>query len=245
MAMKEYFEIDGVTVPFAIVRKKGQKHINIRISHTGDLRVSAPHAASDARIRKALASKKVWLSRRLTETNTRAPMMDPLRRIMIDGQWLETRIVREKSADRLYIDSAQGILRLYAPELEGRSGETAVTEELTALLGKTIRKWARKRLIDDVCGVSAEYDIGISRIFVRNQRTRWGSSSGRGNLSLNWRAVMLPPDVRRYLILHELAHQREMNHSRAFWRRVAAWCPEYESHDRWLKGYSFLLGVLR
>ena len=77
---------------------------------------------------------------------------------------------------------------------------------------------------------------------VRNQRSRWGSCSRRGTISLNWRLIQAPVFVRDYLILHELAHLKEMNHSRRFWREVARLCPDFAQAERWLKEHASLLG---
>jgi predicted metal-dependent hydrolase len=83
--------------------------------------------------------------------------------------------------------------------------------------------------------------VPVRRISIRNQRSRWGSCSRRGTISLNWRLIQAPPAVRDYLILHELAHFREMNHSQRFWREVARLCPQFAEAERWLNQHSDLL----
>ena len=88
---------------------------------------------------------------------------------------------------------------------------------------------------------AAVHQLPVRRITVRNQRSRWGSCSRRGTISLNWRLIQAPPFVRDYLILHELSHVREMNHSPRFWREVERVCPDYETAERWLKQHSALL----
>jgi predicted metal-dependent hydrolase len=80
-------------------------------------------------------------------------------------------------------------------------------------------------------------------VSVRNQRSRWGSCSARGTVSLNWRLVRTPDNVRDYIILHELAHLREMNHSDRFWARVAETCPGWREAERWLKRHGSLVGL--
>jgi predicted metal-dependent hydrolase len=78
-------------------------------------------------------------------------------------------------------------------------------------------------------------------VTVRNQRTRWGSCSRRGTISLNWRLIQTPPFVSDYIILHELMHLREMNHSPRFWRQVETVCPGYRTAEEWLKPHASLL----
>jgi len=75
----------------------------------------------------------------------------------------------------------------------------------------------------------------LRRVCVRDQRSRWGSCSTRGTVSLNWRLIQMPPSVRDYLILHELAHFRQMNHSTFFWEIVEAMDPYYLEAEHWLR----------
>lgn len=81
----------------------------------------------------------------------------------------------------------------------------------------------------------------LRRVIVRSQKSRWGSCSRRGTISLNWRLVQTPVYVRDYIILHELAHLRVMNHSKRFWNEVARLCPDYQKAEAWLKRNSELL----
>lgn len=71
------------------------------------------------------------------------------------------------------------------------------------------------------------YDFKFNRISVRNQRTRWGSCSKKGNLNFNYRLLMLPQYLADYIIIHELCHLKEMNHSQGFWSLVAQVFPNY------------------
>ena len=89
---------------------------------------------------------------------------------------------------------------------------------------------------------AGRHNLQVNRVSVRNQRTRWGSCSRRGQISLNWRLVQTPVSVRDYIVLHELAHLKEMNHSRRFWAEVARLCPEFAQAERWLKANPGLLG---
>lgn len=81
--------------------------------------------------------------------------------------------------------------------------------------------------------------MGISpkRVAIRDQRTRWGSASTLGNLNFSWRVAAMPDEIQDYIVIHELAHLREMNHSPAFWEIVGAYCPEYRQHRAWLRRY--------
>ena len=79
--------------------------------------------------------------------------------------------------------------------------------------------------------------VGVTygRITIRNQRTKWGSCSSKGNLNFNCLLMLAPPEVLDYVVIHELCHRRQMNHSPRFWAEVARICPDYQSCRRWLK----------
>jgi predicted metal-dependent hydrolase len=102
-------------------------------------------------------------------------------------------------------------------------------------------KLAAKEFPPRVFELAAAHQLPVRRVTVRNQRSRWGSCSRRGTISLNWRLIQAPPFVRDYLIFHELAHLREMNHSHRFWREVERLCPEFEIAEQWLRKNSSLL----
>lgn len=89
--------------------------------------------------------------------------------------------------------------------------------------------------------LAALLQVSVQRVTVRNQRSRWGSCSRAGTISLNWRLVQTPDFVRDYICVHELMHRREMNHSARYWRHVADAFPRWEEAERWLKANAGLL----
>jgi len=104
-----------------------------------------------------------------------------------------------------------------------------------------LHKLAAQELPPRVMELASHHGINMSRVSVRNQKSRWGSCSRRGTVSLNWRLMQAPGFVRDYIILHELAHRRQMNHSEKFWQEVERLFPDYLQAERWLKQHSNLL----
>ncbi|HVS53121.1 MAG TPA: M48 family metallopeptidase [Opitutaceae bacterium] len=91
--------------------------------------------------------------------------------------------------------------------------------------------------------LAAETGVDVKHVTVRNQRSRWGSCSATGTISLNWRLVQTPDFVRDYIVYHELMHLREMNHSSRFWARVEEVCPGWREAERWIKRNGALVGL--
>lgn len=85
--------------------------------------------------------------------------------------------------------------------------------------------------------------VTYGRISIRDQKTRWGSCSAKGNLNFNWRLMLAPPRVLDYVVVHELCHRKEMNHSKAFWNEVGTILPDYKELRKWLRdnGNSLIL----
>lgn len=111
---------------------------------------------------------------------------------------------------------------------------TSVKRALEALY----RRKARERFEDSADHYAAKMGVEYDRIEVRNQRTKWGSCSTSGTIGLNWRLMMAPPDVVDYVVIHELAHLREPNHSDAFWSLVSSYDTDYAEHRSWLENNS-------
>jgi predicted metal-dependent hydrolase len=104
-----------------------------------------------------------------------------------------------------------------------------------------LREEARRDITDSVRIRAALMMVQPNGISIKDQRTRWGSCSSKRNLSFNWRLIMAPPAVLDYIVVHELAHLIEMNHSARFWRIVRAHCVDFELHRAWLKADAWLL----
>ena len=137
------------------------------------------------------------------------------------------RFVKEKRAwiaEKLEL-AAQREQRKNAP-----GGQPFTEREIRELAERALRELPpRIRQYADRMGVT------YGRVTIRNQRSRWGSCSSKGNLNFNCLLMLAPPEVQDYVIVHELAHRREMNHSPRFWHIVEEILPDYKKRKQWLR----------
>jgi hypothetical protein len=103
-----------------------------------------------------------------------------------------------------------------------------------------LRRLAARELPARLSELARLHGFVVSAVSIRNQRTRWGSCSRSGRVSLNWRLIQLPPAVCDYVLLHELTHLRHPNHSARFWRELARLCPGHADARRWLRSSKLL-----
>lgn len=228
----------GRNVPVDVYTRKQQKYIRLRISGEGRVRLSAPAGTPLPELRKALQSKQKWLEKHLDRIRSRFDSIDPLTVLLLEGEYLQVEHVpARRKTGALFLHPKEGRAELRGPELS--------RQEWLQVIARGLRKEAEHRLPKLAQQLSRETGISYQRLYLRNQRTRWGSSSSLGNISLNWRSVMLPGQVQRYLILHELVHQHHLNHSPQFWSTLSAYCPQLEQAERWLKANSALISLFR
>lgn len=100
---------------------------------------------------------------------------------------------------------------------------------------RAFRERARIELPARLYEIAGAHGVTVSSVSIRNQRTRWGSCGRDRHISLNWRLVLMPSAVRDYVLIHELMHLRRLDHSPAYWKLVAAACPDYREARQWLR----------
>lgn len=177
------------------------------------------------------------------------------RPVRVNGRVELVRFVRVKRARRYLLRvGTDGNLRVTLPpggslseatafvrkqaEWIAREQARALRAAMAALPVKeaaSLRAQAEAELPRRLRELAKQHGFSVSRVNVRDQRTRWGSCSRRGSISLNWRLIQMPAHVRDYILLHELAHLRYLNHSRHFWKLLASICPWYRDAHSWLR----------
>lgn len=190
------------------------------------LRVSAPRWLPQEDIERALVQKSNWILRKLVEQRERARRVAAARIEWRDGagmNYLGTRLTLRLGAAQagVTLDEEAQLLHLHLPVL---SSEDEVREAVQAWLKRRARA-----LFEPRCAYfAAALGVQMTSLRLSSAQTRWGSASADGSIRLNWRLIHFSPAIIDYVVAHELAHLREMNHSPRFWAVVASVLPDYE-----------------
>ncbi len=205
------------------VRTRRARRYILRVRPDGSLRVTLPQWGSKREAMAFVETQRRWIEReRARVVAERGPVeWEDGSAILLDGRAVRIAI-RQDASGRAAIYGDRCV-----PLRDGGSVREAIEADLRAL--------ARERLVPRLEALASVHGLQVARVTIRNQRSRWGSCSPGGAIALNFRLVQAPPDVRDYVLVHELMHLRQQNHSRRFWRLVAAACPAFRDAERWLK----------
>jgi predicted metal-dependent hydrolase len=229
--------LGGERVSYGIRVSDKAKRARILVGASGVV-VVLPRGVSKERASGLLQRHSEWLLKQLEWVRS---LHEQLRarglgkeNILFRGAELPVRIVEE----------AYGRHSLPVEQVNGKL-EIRVQRGGTLSPAQMLEAWLRNhaRLDFQVCVMARSLEMGqkAGRVSILGQRTKWGACSGRGNLTFNWRLVMAPRAVLDYVVVHELAHLSEPNHSGKFWRLVRSYCPEFDGHKEWLRKNQELL----
>ncbi len=211
-------EVGAHTYPVAIARHRRARRYVLRMTPEGALRITVPRGASVAGGLAFAKGQGAWIAR------------EHARRLIRSRAWADGGLVwfRGERVSLIMGDTTV----TFGPETIARPKDDG---KLRLAFEARVRLIAKLELPARCAELALRHALTVSRVTIRNQRSRWGSCSSRGAIALNWRLVQMPAEVSDYVILHELMHMRQPNHSRKFWREVAAVCATWRDSERWLR----------
>ena len=222
-------------VPYVFKRVPRRRHVHILVNDEGTPEVRAPWRFSRRKAREMLRENADWVLSALDTVRARLAerprLVTGTRLPLLDGS------VRLDVRPRAQVDMFE-CARPWRGRAERRGPDLRVA---TASLGDgelraLIERWYRREAATWFAGRVEHYAprLGVrpSRVTIRGQRSRWGSCSGKGTVSLNWRLMMVPSALADYVVVHELCHLRHMNHSPRFWAMVGGVVPDYRERRR-------------
>ena len=220
-------------LPVRFHRNPRARHYLIYVRTDRSIRLTLPRRGNRTEGLEFARSRGRWIERQLRKID--ASMVSPKSwvagtEILLRGQVYVLQI--EERADASLARVGEEVFPIHAG-----------AANLRPLVETHFRQLARRELPPRVVECAGRHGLTPRKITVRNQSSRWGSCSASGSISLNWRLIQTPAEVRDYIILHELMHLREMNHSPRFWKLVEQACPDYEQAENWLRINTARLGL--
>ncbi len=205
------------------VRSK-RKTLSLIVEPDGTLTVRAPLRMKKADIQKFVEEKQDWIKRK----QARALEDAPTPRRYVDGETFT--YLGEEILLRIVPDGKPALVM---------DGVFKLTKSSQPLAKSYFEAWYKKQarvvLTERVVHFARSRKVKPGRIRISSAKTRWGSCSPKKTLSFTWRLVMAPLEIIDYVVVHELCHLEEMNHSKAFWARVEGILPDYKARRKWLK----------
>jgi predicted metal-dependent hydrolase len=203
------------------VRMRRARRYILRVRADGTVRVTVPRGGSRAEAVRFVEKHASWIQRERAR----------VRSTHITPEWTDgaTMLLRGERIT-IHVNGNNGSRTV-------RYGDRVVHApgDLRAAIESDLRALAREELVPRLHSLAAAHGVAIARVTIRNQRSRWGSCSRSRAIALNFRLVQMPPVVSDYVLLHELMHVRQPNHSRSFWRLVEEVCPTFRAAEHWLK----------
>ena len=202
--------------------RRARRYI-LRVRPDGTLRVTVPRGGSRREAEAFVAQNQKWIVRERERVGAEhAPVeWHAGSEILLRGAAVPIQVAPD------------------GPQLVVAYGDRRVVTsdalDLRAAIETDLKQLARVELIPRLHELAAEHGLSVAAVSIRNQRSRWGSCARNGNIALNFRLVQMPQPIRDYVLIHELMHIRQQNHSRRFWRLVEAACPAFRDAERWLR----------
>ncbi len=208
-----------------ILERKKVKHARIRVSENLSVRVLVPENFDNTDIQNLLKKKQSWIDKNLNKFKSRTEKIK-----LHDNQILlfgnkYTYFYRAEYHNKVVINKEHKTIQSKINLLDK-------DQQL-----KWHKRYAKRHITKRLKEIAKEYKFKYNKVFIRDQRTKWGNCSTQKNLSFNWRLIKTPDFVIDYLIFHELVHTRTMNHTAKFWTELRSLYPEYPEAVKWLDRY--------
>jgi predicted metal-dependent hydrolase len=237
----EDLDVEGRSVE--ITRRPYKRSLGLTLKMNGKISVSAPKGVSSSKIRDFVLSQEEWIKANLSKyENVRQAY--PKKRV-VEGELFpflgqQFPLLFEACTGKPCFKIRDGKLVCgVRREVWHCFDPHQPHPELLASLTHFYKKKAREVLLKSVQDFAGRMQLHPTGLSFRAQRTRWGSCSSKGRISLNWKMIIAPLEVIDYVVIHELSHLKYYNHSSSFWSLVATQSPSYRVHRDWLKTHQF------
>lgn len=225
--------LGGKKVVYTVRESRRARTLRLKISVRDGLEVVIPPGAKSQDVEAALLNHARWILKHYPQAVAERPAERKLisgEKLLYLGQErvLDVGIKPRGKAISVLLDGDRLNVRLPA-------GTPATQDTIRAALESWYRAQAKDFIVPRVAELAKQHGFQYGRVTIKGQSTRWGSCSSQRNLNFNWRLMFAPTAAIDYVIIHELCHLQELNHSRRFWTLVARFCPDYRRWVKWFK----------
>lgn len=235
MKDKYYIENDDKRIYYTLFKTK-RKTIGIIIDRNGEVRVHAPYRASEKQICEVIKKRAGWIVKKVNEVRIRNSNFAG--RQFVSGEKFLYR-GKEYTLETVERNSAKPDVLIQGDYMIVYIPGGLLAEYRKQAIKEALIKWYRQRFAEIIKEKFEKYSLQIKaaphKVAIKDQKTRWGSCSKKGNINLNWRLIMAPDDIIDYVVVHELCHLKVMNHSKDFWNLVKSVLPNCRESRKWLK----------
>lgn len=239
MQIKEYMHnliIGSKVISYTIRKSLRAKYVRILISADG-VQVVAPVFIDDKEIILLVEKKREWIYKKVLNFHQRYTPMKPQgkfttgEKLLLMGEYYQINILENVGG--------KSCIKFLNDQFFVSINQEIPPEKRAEVIRSKLEQWyidyAKKFIAERLELFKVKIGVKITTVRYKNQKTRWGSCSSKGNLNFNWRLIMAPKTILDYVVVHELCHLKHMDHSRKFWELVSSFIPDYKERRKWLK----------
>ncbi len=216
-----------------LIERSNRRTLSLTVLKNGNVVVKAPINMKEETINRFIEEKQSWIRDKLflvSKTNSKFEEIMHYKKFLLYGNRYS-----------LYLDNVKKI------ETNDKFQIVLPSKTEQDKILKTLKAWYKKQakqiLFDRLSYIESRIKLKSSAFRIGDSKGRWGSCNSKGTICLNFRVLMLPPALIDYVIIHELCHLVEMNHSKKFWKLVSTFLPNVDTLKKSIKEYGFLLGL--
>lgn len=233
-----YLQFGTFQIPYLIEKSARSQRVRILADQKKGIVVVLPESAHERDAHKFVELQSDWVFRHWRRHERLKQMhgdhLLPLGErpeVWYLGKTYRIQVEQYKGRPSVHFDGEKVVIQCFDNKDADRLLNRWYTQQARAVIATSLLQYTEK--------MKVKYQDFV----LKDQKTRWGSCSSLGNLYFNWRLIKAPKEVLDYVVVHELAHIKEMNHSDRFWRIVVEYSKDYKKHTKWLKDNAFLLHV--
>lgn len=225
-------------VPVEWIKRRGQRNLRLRVK-LDKIVVSAPYRCSERDMRAFVEERQDWVRKAHAdlvrkESEWTSELSSRTDSILLRGEWKRIVVIHGATGRRKWTWDE-------SPELLTFILHPSVAALDPSILTAFYKELATIELLARMVELSPSLPFKWNKVFIRSQKTKWGTCSRDKNISLNWRLIKCPVEIWDYLIVHELCHTVHFDHSKAYWDLVKRYYPDVDGANRWIKSNTRLV----